>query len=466
MHKTEPGPLRGRLYAQIHIPAPLLRHLGWTTGGYLFSQFIRFATNLVLTRILAPDLFGVMILLTSLRIGLELFTDIGIGQNIVASKNAGDPRFYQTAWTLQLLRGLLLALASAALVPFISAMYGQEALKQVLPFISLFFILTGFLSIGLPLAVKERDTRRSAMFDVSASVSGAAVMVAAAIVAPNIWGLLAGNLLATLASTIASYLVTPGVRHRLTLNRRYVIEIVGFGKWIFVSSIIYFLATNFDRLVLANYVSLATLGLYGVARSLGDVIGQFSGRLGYAIIFPSVASAEVRGAALHAKLAHRRRQFLGAALIVVAPFVALSEPLIRILYDPRYLPAAQVLPLIGLAVWVGIMSTLNESVLLGLGKPVYGAIGNAGKLLVLVGLLPLGVVHYGILGAAATTVLAEVARYGCLTVGQFKERVRFMRQDFSATVLMLAGALAIGLLASRLGLTGPSTGLLTITNFV
>jgi O-antigen/teichoic acid export membrane protein len=464
MHMTEPAQLKGRLFSQIYVPETLLRRLGWTTTGYFLSQLIRFATNLVLTRILAPDLFGVMILLISLRVGLELFTDIGIAQNVVASRNAGDPRFYQTAWTLQLLRGLLLALISAALVPLISNMYGQDGLQEVLPFISLFFILTGFLSIGLPLAVKGRDTKRTALFDVSASVLGAAVMIAAALVAPNIWGLLAGNLLATLASTITSYLVTPGVKHRLTLNRTYVIEIVGFGKWIFISSIIYFLAANFDRLVLAKYVSLATLGLYGLARSLGDVFSQFSGRLGYTIIFPSVASSAVRGDALHAKLAHRRRQFLGAALVAIACFIALSEPLIRVLYDPRYAPAAQVLPMIGLAVWVGIICTLNENVLLGLGKPVYGAVGNAGKLLVLVVLLPLGVVHYGILGAAAASVAAEVARYGCLTVGLTRERVLFTWQDVCATVLMLGVALAIGMLASRLGLAGPSSGLFAITS--
>jgi O-antigen/teichoic acid export membrane protein len=120
--------------------------------------------------------------------------------------------------------------------------------------------------------------------------------------------------------------------------------------------------------------------------------------------------------------------------------------------------------MIGLAVWVGIICTLNENVLLGLGKPVYGAVGNAGKLLVLVVLLPLGVVHYGILGAAAASVAAEVARYGCLTVGLTRERVLFTWQDVCATVLMLGVALAIGMLASRLGLAGPSSGLFAITS--
>jgi O-antigen/teichoic acid export membrane protein len=229
---------------------------------------------------------------------------------------------------------------------------------------------------------------------------------------------------------------------------------VGFGKWIFVSSIIYFLATNFDRLVLAKYVSLGALGIYGVARSLGDMLGQFSGRVGYAIIFPSVAATDLRGAALRIKLAHRRMQFLGAAIIAVAAFVALSDLLVRVLYDPRYLAAAQVLPVLGIAVWVGIISTVNENVLLGLGKPVYAAIGNATKLLVLVVLLPTLIVRYGIVGAAAAAAMAEVARYASAASGLFRERVSFVGQDFSATCLLVAAALLIRVCAHGLGLTG------------
>lgn len=459
----ESATMKGRLLARVHVPEALLRRFGWTTAGYMSTQVIRFATNLVLTRLLAPDLFGVMILLISLRVGIELFTDIGIGQNLVANGNARDPRFYNTAWTLGLLRGLLLALAAAALVPFLSSLYGQEELDRVLPFMSLFFILTGLVSVGPPLAIKALQNERMAKLEVIASLSGAALMIGAAAVSPDIWGLMAGNLLATLASTVISYFVVPGLKHRFLLDRRYLGEIVGFGKWIFLSSVVYFLATNFDRLMLAKYVSFAMLGIYGVARSLGDVFGQFSAKIGNAIIFPSIASTELRREALQAKVAHRRIQFLAAALLAVAALIALSDLIVGVLYDPRYLPAAQVLPLVGLAAWVGILCTLNDNVLLGLGKPYYGAVGNAAKLLALIVMLPSGVVHYGILGAAAATVAAETLRYACLTVGQSREGVRFVRQDLAATTLMLATALSVRTLAYELGLAGSPATLFALT---
>jgi O-antigen/teichoic acid export membrane protein len=274
------------------------------------------------------------------------------------------------------------------------------------------------------------------------------------VILPNVWGLVVGNLLASLASSLISYLLTRNVRHRLRLDKQYVREILVFGKWIFLSSIIYFLATNFDRLMLAKYVSFAVLGIYSVARSLGDVLGQFAGKIGYAIIFPGVASSNWRGRALRSRLAHRRMQFLTGVVFAIAGLIAFSDVIISVLYDDRYLGAARVLPLVALAIWFGVLSTLNENVLLGLGKPMYGAAANVAKLVVLVVLLPLGALDFGILGAAWAAVAAEVARVGCLTLCAYKEKVGFGRQDAVATALMLLSVGVIRIFSYELGMTG------------
>src|SRR5260370_3396963 len=96
----------------------LLRGTIWTLGAYGVSTGLRFVTNVVLARLLTPEIFGTMLIVYSLRTGIEMISDIGIGQNLVKSKNAEDPDFYNTAWTLQLIRSFALWLAfSAAAYP-------------------------------------------------------------------------------------------------------------------------------------------------------------------------------------------------------------------------------------------------------------------------------------------------------------------------------------------------------------
>ena len=456
---TDASTIRAQLLARLHVPETLLKRLSWATSGYMVVLVIRFVTNVVLTRILAPELFGIMILVTSLRIGIELFTDIGITQNVVSSRNATDPRFYNTAWTLQLVRGFVLALIALLLLPLFDHFYRDPTLQMVLPFMSVFLILTGVTSIGLPLSIKEMAVHRTIPFEIASATIASTLLVLASWVSPNIWGLLTGSILASTVPAVIYYFIKPGLKHKLMIDMGYAREIVGFGKWVFVSSIIFFLASNFDRLILAKYVSFAMLGIYGVARSLADVFALFSVKLGSEIIFPSVTAATVRGVELQRKLAHRRSQFLAAALVVIAGFIALSDVVIAVIYDTRYHGAAQLLPWVSLAAWMTVLCTLNENLMLGLGKPRYGAYGSVAKLVGLLIFLPVGLTRYGVIGAAGATVLAELLRYICLTLGQAREKIVFVRQDIAATVALLALALAFRWVTFQIHLTGPPSDL-------
>ena len=61
--------------------------LGWTTGSYAVAQAFRLVNNVVLARLLAPELFGIMLIFNILRTGVELLSEIGIGHNIISNKN-------------------------------------------------------------------------------------------------------------------------------------------------------------------------------------------------------------------------------------------------------------------------------------------------------------------------------------------------------------------------------------------
>jgi O-antigen/teichoic acid export membrane protein len=416
------------------------------------TQAIRFGTNLVLTRLLAPDLFGLMVLLTSIRLGLELFTDVGITQNVIANPKAREPDFYNTAWTLQILRAVLLGLVPFALMPFADSLYPNISLEDALPYLSAMIIVMGLHSVGLPLAIRDLETFRTAVYELASSAVGSVLLIVCVLLQRDIYGLLYGSILSIGTATIFTYGLTPGLRLGLKLDRTHLRDIIGLGKWVFISSVAFFLATNFDRLILAKYVTLAGLGIYGLARSLADIFGQFGSKIGSAIIFPSVASMQLERDALRKKLAGHRRLFLGLACCAIALLIAAPELLIGLLYDHRYQAAASVLPIAAAAVWIGILNALNENVLLGVGQARYLAGGNVAKFVALLIALPYGVSAYGIVGAAWATVAAEVCRYAVLSIGEWRTGLAFKKQDLLLTIGLLFAALTVGFVMSRLGI--------------
>src|SRR4029077_15389323 len=111
-----------------------------------------------------------------------------------------------------------------------------------------------------------------------------------AYLSPTIWALVLGGLFASAASTIGSYFLLPDVKQRFYISKKFVGEILGFGKWIFLSSVVYFLSMNYDRLYLPRIFPLALLGVYGIARSLSELLGVLTMRLGNIVLFPFIAS--------------------------------------------------------------------------------------------------------------------------------------------------------------------------------
>ena len=82
------------------IPRGMIVRLSWTTGSFGLIQLLRLVNNVVLARLLSPPLFGLMLIVNSIRTGVELLSDVGINQNIVSNRKGHTPVFYDTAWTI------------------------------------------------------------------------------------------------------------------------------------------------------------------------------------------------------------------------------------------------------------------------------------------------------------------------------------------------------------------------------
>jgi O-antigen/teichoic acid export membrane protein len=425
----------------------------WTLGTYGISTILRFGTNVVLAHLLAPKIFGIMLIVYSLRTGVELISDIGITQNIVQSKNAENPDFYNTAWSLQLLRSFFLwAAFSIAAFPM-AELYQAPILLTVIPVTALNIVVTGFTSVSKSLLSKRLYFKKLNLFDALMALISSGAHVIFAIISPNIWALVFGGLFGSLASMVGSYFLLQDVKQRFYISKPFALEIVHFGKWIFVASMVYFLSTYIDRFYLGKVVPLALLGVYGIARSISDLTGNLVLRLGSVVFFPYVASqAHVSRDGLLRQLHPLRGRFLVLAGIGYALFATTADLLIRVFYDQRYHAATWILPVLILGSWFTVLATVNESALLGLGKPSYAAIANSLKLVFLVIGLPLATTSYGLLGGVIVVASADLCRYMPILVGQVRERFSFGKQDLVITLALLAAIAGMEYLRWAVGL--------------
>jgi len=431
-----------------------ITQLGWTTLSYGIVQFIRLLNNIVLARLLAPPLFGLMLIVNTIRTGIELLSDVGINQNIVSHRNGASPDFVDTAWTLQMLRGLFLGAVCFSSAKLAADFFEQPELAQILPVAALFFLFTGFDSAGRALAQKQMLVKRLSVFEVGIALFSLAAHVTLALITPTIWALVLGSVMTAGVTLVASYFLVPHIRHRIMIDRPSLTQLLVFGKWIFLSSIIYFLAMNFDRLYFSRQISLTDLGIFGIARTLADTVTLLVARCGNMLLFPMVAAMQVEGPEIRRRLQHDRRLLLLGSAIALSFFVAVSDRVVALLYDERYQAAAILLPVLLLGVWFAILSTVNESILTGIRKPAASAFANIAKFVTYLMAVPLAFQSHGLTVAVLVLSTGEAVKYVTLWIFGRREHLGFGRDDLVLTLIFLFGILGFRELLEASGLTG------------
>ena len=289
-----------------------------------------------------------------------------------------------------------------------------------------------------PLVAEKNAIYRLNCFEASQEIISSGIHVLLAYLSPTIWALVLGGLLASAARSIGSYLILPGLRPSFRMARGYIREIISFGKWIFVSSIIYFLAMNFDRLYIGKVAALELLGVYGIARTLSELVGTLALRLSNYLVFPLIASFQsLPRDQLRSALYTNRLVFLIFSGFSLAVLVTLGDVVITTLYDNRYVAAGWMLPILLLGTWFSVLASVNKSTLLGFGKPSYGAMANGLKLYWMIAGIPVAFTQFGVLGFVIVVATADIWRCGPTAVGLVRERFSFVGQDIVCTLIVI-----------------------------
>jgi O-antigen/teichoic acid export membrane protein len=381
-----------------------------------------------------------MVIVQAVRVGTELLTDVGIEQNVISNPDGDLPRFLNTAWTLQVSRGLIVAAILLGAAPFISAHYSVPVAAFIA--ISAAPFINSLTSTSILTLSRRLDARSRSIFEIVSECAGLLVNVALAIAMPTMWAPIIG-LLAGLATRAGLSYFLPHPPHRLVFDRGYVHAILHFGKWIMLSSLGFYAAMYLDRLYLGAAVTMSVLGVYGLARAIADLPVILASRLASQIIFPVIAANRDRDnlAGLQ-ELAVLRFRFLLLVALGVASVMAWSDGAIRLLYDSRYKEAGWMLFLLLINAWIGVLAFMAEASSLGHSNPRVVSIANILRVVTAAAALPTGFSLFGLAGAILALPLGELARYVVLHVVQPRPGDRrALLQDLKATLFLL-GVLA------------------------
>jgi O-antigen/teichoic acid export membrane protein len=333
----------------------------WSLVGYALSFAIRLGSNLFMTRHLLPEMFGVMAIAGMILTGLAMFSDVGLKPSIVQNARGSEPAFLNTAWVIQILRGgvlcgfavglsLLALLASRLDILPSGSVYDAPSLPYVIAALSVATIIGGLESTKMIEASRNLSLGRVTGVETAAQSFGLLVMVAWVLADPSIWALVAGSIASSVARTLLSHVWLPGTANRWQWDRDAFFEILHFGKWIFLSTVLYFFVSNGDRMLLGGLIDANSLGIYAIAFLIFSSVDQVLTKIIVDVSFPALSEV-IRERSAQAPQAYYRFHAIIASFTYFCCGVLMvsGQTIIDILYDKRYHQAGWILQILAVA---------------------------------------------------------------------------------------------------------------------
>ncbi len=233
----------------------------------LIARVMDLLTMLVLARLLSPADFGFVAIAMIVVFITEAALELPLSQALVRLPKIEDS-YYDTAFTLGLLRGLVLcAIICACAVPF-ARFYHHPGLAPLICALSIAPAARGLLNPRMAKFAKELNFKWEFLFELSGKFCAFLLGMTIALLTRSYWAIAIGTITAPAATTILSYCLKP-FRPRITLSDWRVF--VDFLGWISVSQVIMAVNWQSDQLLLGKLMRPAQLGLFSTANNVANI---------------------------------------------------------------------------------------------------------------------------------------------------------------------------------------------------
>ena len=423
----------------------------WMLSGQVGGNLLRFVSNLVLTHLLLRSCFGQQALIISFVQLLELLTDVGVWIAVVQSPRGAEPRFLNTVWTVQVLRGICLFVVACLVAPVYASYYGDPGLAPLIYVSAVSLLLGGVGSARMLLLRRRMAARPLVLTDLGAQVVGAAASVGIASIWPSTMALVLGGLAAATLRLIVSYML-PGPRDRFAWDSDALRQILRIGIWTFINTLLSFLAMQ-DRLVFGKLVSQEDLGVYYIAWMIASVPAGIVAGMSWTLLLPLVSSHVRSGVGFAAKVLRARRPLLLLGGWSLSGLCAGGPLITDFIYPDGYTGAGFLLQCVAVSLWLGVvLEQTRAAILISISRLVWTCAGSLTKLAGIFVLVPLCYARWGFDGAVVGYVCAELPRLVTTWWLSRRSGVSGFRQDVG-----LSGVFAVGAFlgnSTRLALAG------------
>lgn len=332
----------------------------WTFTQQFSVQIINFVVQIILARLLMPEMFGLIAMLSVfISIGQTLM-DSGMTSSLIRTKEP-DQLDYSTVFMTNMIISIAVYLITYAGAPWVAKFYNQPILKDLLRVFSITFVIRAFVAVHVAKLTKEMNFKTQMMLQIPSTIVGAIVGVSMAYMGYGVWSLVFLNLTQTIVFTIQNWIFIPW-RPSFIFNRNKFGYHFKFGYKLTISGLIDTVYNDIYRIVIGKFFNPTQVGYFNQAETLRLFpVAQLTSVLGK-VTYPLFSNIDN-----DIRLKEAYKQTMKLALLVVIPvmllLIVVAPELFRFLLGEKWLPAVPYFQVLSIASIVRPIGTYNLNIL-------------------------------------------------------------------------------------------------------
>ncbi len=338
---------------------------------------------------------------------LDTFSQTGFHAALIHKKNP-TKIYLDTAWTISIIRGAILFIILFISAPFFADFFNTSQATLVIRVIAFSTLMSGLRNIGIVYFQKDLEFHKQFWFAFSIAIVDMALSITLAFILRNVWALVFGGLSANLIGLVLSYILHP-YRPKIKIDYKIFKELFSFGKWLFGSSIIIFLASHGDDAFLGKILGVTALGYYQMAFNIGNFPSSETAGVISKVAFPAFV-----------KLKEVSHQLKGSYLKTVRIVILLSAPLTsgiivlapqftQLFLGEKWLPIVLPLQILALSGMFRSIAGTGGSIFNAIGKPKLDFVKDTIRLIVVVLTIYPFTKLWGITGTSLSVLFGLIA---------------------------------------------------------
>lgn len=411
---------------------------------FLTNSVLRVTTLaklVIVARLLGPEELGLMGIALLIRSFLNTTTRTGVNFALIQKEDNIIP-YLNTAWTISIIRNTLLFILLLIIAPFASDFFHEPRALNLVAAMSIIVLINGFTNIGIVYFQKELNYRREFLYTIIQLIPNITISIILAFTLGNVWALYFGMLAETITKLFLSFILHP-YRPRIGLNIEKAIELLHFGKWILLSTLMGYFILEGDDIIVANMIGIISLGLYQMAYKFANIVTTQVSQVISRVTMPTYSR-------LQSDIEKVRRTYLTVlqiSLFINVMFTtllfSLSYEITLVILGNEWLGIVEPMKILIIAGFIRSIASNSGPLFFGLGRPKLDALWQLVRLIVMVILIIPFTTKWGLTGAAFVVMISIFIA----NIGFSYHAIKLTRTKISTFSKLLIIPIFIGILS-------------------